>query len=170
MFAQPGNQCLAVAVSKQAIQNRRRLARREAYQQAIPLTAAFVLVVVGAEADDRRTPHFRLFAGSIPHQLDESFAVCALPFREGIDKGRHACGGGPGFVLGHITSLSSTVLCRRPRAESAGELTQRNPKMLNWCRDPSDPCNQCHRHPCKPDRRVDAPFRCRQIRIDRTDT
>src|SRR5271157_1121759 len=67
-----------VAGIRHAVENECGLTRRKSDQRRIALAAALVLVVVGAEADDRRTPHLRLFAGGALDQLDERLGVGAL--------------------------------------------------------------------------------------------
>ncbi len=51
----------------------------EAHHAAVPLVAARVLVVVGAEADDRVAPHRGSLTGHFPHQLRDRLAVSPAP-------------------------------------------------------------------------------------------
>ena len=59
---------------------RYRVTRREAGQQAVPFATAFVFVVILAETDDARAPHFRRLPRDVLHELDEFMAVFAFLF------------------------------------------------------------------------------------------
>jgi len=79
VFAELGHQCFVVQAWAQ-IQSQVLLTRREAGQQAVPFAAAFVFVVILAETDDARAPHFRRLPRDVLHELDEFMAVFAFLF------------------------------------------------------------------------------------------
>src|SRR5450755_4438296 len=109
-LAQVSEKRFRIARSPQSIENGCGLARRKSDQHHVPFTPTFVPVMIAAEADDRGTPHPRLFARRVFHQLDEDPRV-RMPdlIRQAIDEGSDAHFIGGGLVGGHSDNISATT-------------------------------------------------------------
>jgi hypothetical protein len=97
-----------IAGPDHVVQNTSGLTRRKPDKRRVALTPAVVALVIASEAYDGRSPHLRLFASRVSHQLDERLGVSLSDWvREGCNKSRHTQFGGLGFVFRHSCYYSA---------------------------------------------------------------
>lgn len=75
VFAEFFEQGIVVAKSGHDVYGEVGFAGRNAGDEPVAFPAAFVLVMIGAEADDTVAPHFGFVAGNVLHHLDDDFGI-----------------------------------------------------------------------------------------------